>query len=119
MSSVDDFIAKHEREKREIIEALRKLILEAGPNIEERLAHHIPFYYYYGRFCYINPVKDGVDLGFCHGMELGNEQGILEAKERVEVRSICIRSLDHFPVDAIREILQEALLLNEWRAQNK
>ena len=119
MGPIDEFIAAQVRETREIIEALRTLILESGPDIEERLAHRIPFYYYHGRFCYINPVKGGVDLGFCHGNELSNTQGLLESKERVEVKTIFISSLIDFPTDAIRQILQEALLLNEWHAKNK
>lgn len=119
MTSVDQFISRQDKENRELIEALRKLIWDAEFHIQERMAHGIPFYYYLGPLCYINPADDGVDLGFCRGALLSNSQGLLEAKDRVEVRTIRVTSLSEFPVDALRELLQEAILFNEWYDKQK
>tara|TARA_R110002126_G_scaffold37614_2_gene113181 strand:+ start:9816 stop:9977 length:162 start_codon:yes stop_codon:yes gene_type:complete len=44
---------------------------------------------------------------------LSNEQGILESKGRKEVLSVEFSSVDEIPKEAIREIINEALFLDE------
>ena len=60
-------------------------------------------------------------MGFFYGVDLSNEQGILESRERKQVQSIPIYSLDDYYEKelALREILQEALLVSQIRHSKK
>jgi hypothetical protein len=119
MNAVSLFIAEQPEINRAILSRLQQLILASAPQLEEKLSYRIPFYYYFGRLCYLNPHRQGVDIGFCRGFELSNEQGLLEAKDRKEVKTITYRTPDVIAERPLREILQEALLLNEWHFKNK
>ncbi len=50
---------------------------------------------------------------FIRGYELSNAQGLLESKGRKQVLSIDFSSVSEIPKDAIREIINEALYLDE------
>jgi hypothetical protein len=54
-------------------------------------------------------------------MELSDAQGLLETRDRSVVRSIAILHWNDFlqKRNAIREVIQEALLLNEMRKAEK
>lgn len=47
-----DFIPENERE---IVLALRQLILDSIPGCRERLAYNVPYYYLHSRICFIWP----------------------------------------------------------------
>jgi uncharacterized protein YdhG (YjbR/CyaY superfamily) len=59
---VDDYIQKQQLPQREICRALRKLILETFPDIEEEMKWGVPAFAR-GKF-YIVALKDHVNLGF-------------------------------------------------------
>lgn len=69
-------------------------------------------------FCYLNAVRNGIDVGFCRGVDLSNEQGILETRNRKQVRSVFINSIETFNAlqPALLEILHECLLLHDFLA---
>ena len=119
MNAVSLFIAEQPEANQAILLRLQKIILASAPQLEEKLSYHIPFYYYLGRLCYLNPRQQSVDIGFCRGFELSNEQRLLEAKDRAEVKTITYSSVAEIVEKPLREILQEALLLNEWHFRNK
>jgi hypothetical protein len=119
MTEVSLFIAEQPEENRAILYRLQRIILDSAPQIEEKLSYKIPFYYYYGRLCYLNPHRHGVDIGFCRGFALANETGLLESKNRAEVKTITYPAADTIAEKPLREILQEALIVNEWYIQNK
>ena len=119
MSAVNLFIAEQPEVNRAILERLQHIILASAPQLEEKLSYRVPFYYYLGRLCYLNPHRRGVDIGFCRGFELSNEQGLLAAKDRTEVKTITYGTVAAIAEKPLREILQEALLLNEWHCRNK
>jgi hypothetical protein len=119
MNAVSLFIAEQPENNLAILSRLQQLILASAPQLEEKLSYGIPFFYYLGRLCYLNTHRHGVDIGFCRGFELSNEQELLEARDRVEVKTITYQSPDAIAESPLREILQEALLLNEWHFKNK
>ncbi len=101
---------------------LRRMILDVGPHGQEKLSYKIPFFYFKGPLCYLNPTFDGLDIGFVRGKELSNEQGLLELKGRKFVKTIRLHSLAELSEKehAIRQILNEAAILNEhYRLQKK
>ena len=118
MEAILTFIHQHSQEQGRIMHQLRQLILESAPHIEESLKWKIPFYSYQGLLCYLNPQADGVCLGFCKGALLSNNEGLLQGSGK-EVRLLHIRSPHQIPVPQIRQLLQEALLLNETMQRRK
>ena len=118
MEQVLAFIEDQEPQQRLIIQQLRQLILEAAPHVEESIKWNIPFYAYKGLLCYLNPTARGVVLGFCKGALLSNEKGLLEGNGK-EVRLLYISSCPDCPQEEIRQLLQEALLINETMQHRK
>lgn len=100
---------------------LRHLILDVAPAVDEKISYGVPFFSYHGPLCYLNPVPGAVDLGFVRGAELSNEQGILQGKGRKRVSSIRLHSLAEAEEHAvaIRQILNEATILNNHYRQQK
>jgi hypothetical protein len=55
----------------------------------------------------------GIEFAFPRGNELSNEQGLLEERGRKQVRGVIFNKLSDIPWPALREILQEAIVLDE------
>ncbi|MFZ4057924.1 MAG: DUF1801 domain-containing protein [Ferruginibacter sp.] len=91
-NAVDLYIDELDENLQSIVIAVRKCILKTVPEIEERFSYKIPFYHYYGMFCYINPKKSSIDLGFCRGQDLLEAFPELESKNRKIVATVTIRS---------------------------
>ena len=64
----------------------------------------------------MNPQKNGgIELAFTRAKELSNENGLLDFQDRKQVAGIILHSLADLENKsvAIREILQEAFILDE------
>lgn len=113
MNVVLDFIYEQEDEQREVMLFLHELMI-SYPAITCKIRYKVPFYFRKSWICYLNPVKNNsVDFCFVRGNELSNQQGILEAKDRKQVRSLTFASVEEIPVEELKEIIQEAILLDE------
>lgn len=121
MNAVQDFITQQRDFQKEIMSVLRLWILDLGPHAQEKISYKIPFFYFYGPLCYLNPAPDGVDLSFVQGNRLSNEQKLLEEKGRKTVASIRFHSLAEVEEQEseIRQILNEAAILNQYLHQQK
>ena len=113
---VDEYIESLPDEKREIAEQLREMILTLIPHVQEKLSFKIPFYHYHGMFCYLNEVKDGIDLGLCRGKDLVDVLPQLEQGKRVMVASVIIRSKKEIQTKQIEEVLLTAA---NWQEEAK
>ena len=109
---VTAFINQQPTALRGILSALRIIILQAGPYIEETIKYGIPYYSYHGRLCFLNPRDGAVELGFCQGALLSNDQGLLVGEGK-EVRHVRIKTLAAIDQAALEALLQEAILFNE------
>lgn len=113
MSPIEDFIYRHEGNQREVMVYFHRL-LTSFPTVTAAIKYRIPFYDQNTWVCYLNPLKNGkVSLCFIRGYELSNTQGLLESKGRKQVLSIDFGRVSDIPEDAIREIINEALFLDE------
>ncbi|GEO03893.1 hypothetical protein AAE02nite_15570 [Adhaeribacter aerolatus] len=119
MTAVDLFIAEQTEANQSILLRLQNIILSSAPQLEEKISYRVPFYFYFGRLCYLNPLRQGVAIGFCRGFELSDEQGLMEAKDRKEIKTITYKNIAAIDERVLREVLQEALVLNEWHYRNK
>lgn len=119
MATVEDFIYERDNPQRDIMLALHQMMLDFE-GILPQIRYRIPFYYRHNWICYINPKKDTyVELCFLHGFELSNAQGLLQAKDRKMVKGIEIYSAKEIQQEALWEIIQEALLLDEEKATKR
>lgn len=113
---VDEYIESLPDGKREIAEQLREMILTLIPHVQEKLSFKLPFYHYHGMFCYLNEVKDGIDLGLCRGKDLVDVLPQLEQGKRVMVASVIVRSKKEIQTKQIEEVLLTAA---NWQEEAK
>jgi hypothetical protein len=84
-------------------------------NLTDKLRFKIPFYYRKSWICYLNPGKNNsIEFAFVRGNELSNSQGILNSKGRKQVWSIELTKLSEIPIKELTEIIQEAILLDDF-----
>ncbi len=113
MLTVQDFIYDLEGEQRAVFEYLDELI-SGFPEMESKIRYRVPFYFRKSWICYLNPKKKGgMELCFLRANELADAGGILNFKDRTQVAGIEISSLKDIPEEGLREILMEAILLDE------
>lgn len=114
--SVEEFLDFLPREELEIVEALRGIIFDSLPDVREKLAYNVPFYYLRKRICFIWPAavpwgavpRDGVEFGLTSGHLVEDPTGYMELGSR---KQVSIR-IFHKPADIdparIRELLSSA-----------
>jgi hypothetical protein len=114
--SVNDFLESLPDHELELVEILRDLILESIPDCKEKLAYNVPFYYRHSRVVFIWPasvpwgsIEIGVALGFCKGTQLFN----LDTEEKRSIGRKVFMSTKDININEIRQLLYEAVLLDE------
>jgi hypothetical protein len=116
MKLVDDYIESLEPLQQSIAAKLRDLLLEHIDGIEERFSFKIPFYYYFGMFCYINKIPGGVAIGFCRGKDLVMAFPQLEQENRAMIALIRLYAVADIKT---KEVLQVILAAAEWNREAK
>jgi len=121
MNVVQDFILDQRPTQKQVMTVLRTWVLDLGSHTTEKISYKIPFFYFYGPLCYLNPVPDGVDLSFTQGASLSRTHKLVQQKGRKTVASIRIHSLAELEEheDEIRRILNEAAILNQYLFNQK
>ena len=113
MTAVETFIYQYEGEQRKIMLHLHHMLTEEF-NLTAKIRYRIPFYYQKSWICYLNPTKNSqIDFAFTRGNELSNAQGLLTFGDRKQVASVLFDCLENIPFDTLKEVLQEATLLDE------
>lgn len=113
MRQVDEFVEQLPADHAEMAQRIRQLLISEVPYIEERFSFKLPFYHYFGMFCYISRAKDGISLTFCRGKDLVDEFPQLERKDRAVAASVTIRSLKDIDRYRLREVISTAAAWNE------
>ena len=114
ISEVDKFIEDLPDDIQSIAEALRKIILDASPALEEEYKWSMPNYSHKGLVCYLQTAKKHVNLGFQKGNELVEKDinNLLQGSGKT-MRHIRITKVDDIQSDAFNYIIQAAIALNE------
>lgn len=112
MNPIDDFIATLEPNLQELANILRHYILASSPDIKEKIAYGIPFFFQTKNICYINPTKEGLDLAFVKGHMLNSCADPFELKGRKNVKSIYLQSSTELDFEILDQVLQEAIQLD-------
>jgi hypothetical protein len=85
-----------------------------------KIRYKIPFFDHYSWICYLNPIRgERVELVFLYGQELSNEHLLLQPKNRKQVAGIELSEITEVPDHHIRELVAEAMVLDEYRHQLK
>lgn len=120
MLDTEEFISGLPRDEQLIVRYLRMVILEASPRFREKLAYGVPYFYLNRRVCFLwpasapmGPSHAKVIMGFCYGNKLSNEHGLLLKEGRKQVYMLPISSLEEINLPALRETIQEAILVDE------
>ncbi|MBK8520708.1 MAG: DUF1801 domain-containing protein [Chitinophagaceae bacterium] len=116
---VDEYIDNLSETQQAIAKNLRSLLFNLVPEIQEKLSFKIPFYHYFGMFCYINAIPNGIDLGLCRGKDLTGEFPSLELMGRAIVASVSLHSVKDIKEKEVREIIIAAALWNEEAKKKK
>lgn len=125
-ASVNDTLDHLPEDELDITLALREIVFECIPEIQERLSYNVPFYKRHKGICFIwpgavkwgkNRTNEGVRFGFNYGTSLTDELGLLEKGDRKSVAYLDVMSVDKIPVDALKAYLFEAAILDEEAAK--
>ena len=105
-------LEKSSPEVRRLALELRKLVRESIPEAEERVQKGWGTISYVrnGIFCYIQPQKSWVNLGFYRGTELPDTQSLLEGDGK-NLRHTKVHKIQDIKADAFKALLEEALRL--------
>ena len=113
MTEVEDHIYQYEGNQREVLLFFHQL-LTGELDLTAKITFGNPCYYKHSWICYLKPDKAGaVELAFMRGNELSNAQGLLESRGRKQLCSVLLSDVSSAPLDTIREVLHEAILLDE------
>ena len=93
-----------------VVRHCRQILHGMVPQIEERFSFGIPFYHYFGMFCYINKVNDGIMLGFCRGKDLLLSYPQLTMQGRKMVAGITLSKPGDFMKFQVRELIAGAAI---------
>lgn len=111
-SSVDAYVSKLKPPHRELVEALRDLILQAAPDVEEAVKWGYPAYEKDGFVCAIHGQKEYVRLQLWRGRELADPAHRLEGTGK-NMRPIKVQNLQDIHPALFTTWVQEAIALNE------
>jgi hypothetical protein len=93
---------------------LREILFDLVPGIEERFSFNLPFYHYFGMFCYLNPTDGGIFLNFCRGKDLLLVFPELQAGSRKMVAGILLTQPAQLQSIEVRSLILGAA---EWQQQ--
>lgn len=116
---VDEYIESLPDEKREIAEQLREMIMSLIPHVQEKLSFKLPFYHYFGMFCYINEVQEGIELVFCRGKDLVFAWPQLQQKGRAIMAGVTVTRKKDITTYNVEALLIAAAAWNEEAKRSK
>ncbi len=111
---VDDLFAQLPEDEREIVLRLRSIILETLPQVREKLAFNVPFYYLKKRIAFIWPasvpwggISEGVALGFTQGFVFEN-QAFFDKTNHKKIRQILYQNIGEIDIGVVKMLILEA-----------
>ncbi len=105
---ISEYLNSLPENKKEIVKALRSIILSIDPSLNESLKWKQPVYSKKGDICYIFPTGSHVNLGFYKAMELKDPKKLLEGTGK-NMRHIKIKSLEDIDKEYFWELVSDAI----------
>ena len=109
-AELDSLLAPSAPSIRRRVTELRELVQRVAPIADERVigGWKVVAYDHGGLFCYIKPLRDGVDLGFHHGAELDDPAGLLTGTGK-RMRRVRLAPETPLPIVALEPLVAAAL----------
>jgi hypothetical protein len=108
---VNLYIDNLPEELQEVAEMIRAQLFKIVPDIQEKFSFKIPFYHYYGMFCYLTTLQGKrLHLTFIRGKDLVSLYPFLEQKGRAMAASISFASKKDFNKSEIAELITAAAI---------
>ena len=124
--TVDEMILSLPKKELAIVKRLRELVLECLPLATEKPYYGlgVPYYSRHRQICYIFPSsalygpedskhEKSVTLGFCQGNLMSNENDVLKAEGRRQVKVMYFYTLRDIKEDMVRALLFEAGMIDD------
>jgi hypothetical protein len=119
LKTISDFILKHDGQVKIMLQYLDDRLANHH-GLRSKISYGIPMYSMHAWICYLNPKKTGgLELCFTRGIDLSNEHGFLDLRGRKMIAGVYFHHIADIPERALDETIQEAILLDEWRAKRK
>ena len=121
---LDDFYEFLPDNEIKLVLALRQLIYDCIPLVQEKLSYNVPYYYRKRNICFIWPASilwgkkqsyEGVRLGFTSGYLLKDEGQYLERGLRKQVYWRDFKEMKELDVMMIRALLYEAVQIDDGK----
>ena len=110
-NDVDEFLDGLSGWQAETCEQLHKWTLETEPELRAKLKWSRPVYELNSNVCYLQAHSEHVNFGFWRGVELHDQEGILEGEGK-SMRHVKIGRDDEIPPRGLRALLVEAINLD-------
>jgi uncharacterized protein len=116
---VDNYLEALPEPEQAMALKLRDLLVENVPGIEEKFSFKLPFYHYYGMFCYLHYDRNGLNFCICRGKDLLLAFPQLDQKNRASIASVTIRQWSDFARLEISLLIAEAAAWNKDASMRK
>ena len=110
--TTEPWLASLQPPLRPIAESLRRLILEADPDLSESIKWGNPTFERGGKVCYLAATKAYVSLGFFNGAALTDPEGIIEGTGK-KMRHVKLRVLEDIRSELLSSWVRQAVELNQ------
>lgn len=112
MNPVEEYILKQKGAQQELLAFLHTHLV--GKGLKAKIAYGLPFYYGKKWICYLKTNKDlSLDLSFTRAHQFEDPSGLLESRERRQIKSLVLKDLESLPYEAIDLCLEAAIALDE------
>ena len=113
MYEVEEYITDFDGRQRDLLQFMYEFLMEQ-PGMRCKISYKMPFFIRKQQVCYLHAIKDGsVEIAFPRGHQLSNDQGLLESRGRKYIKGIRLEKLDSIPLEALHQVIQEAILLDD------
>jgi len=109
---VDRLLAEIELSQRRVARAVRELILETGPGLQEKVMYGVPWYRGKTYVCAIAAHSDHTNLEFYRGSSLRDPARLLEGTGK-NMRHVKVHGIDDVRQPGLKALLLEAIALDE------
>lgn len=125
--SIEEFYDFLPDDELKIVTFLRKIIYNCIPDVTEKLAYNVPFFYRHKRICFIWPPSvlwgnvplKRVQLGFVNGYLLEDEINYLEKENRKQVYCRYFSDIKDIDVDLLKSYIFQAAMIDDELAKKK
>ena len=117
--AVDNYLFGLPEPQRQTMEAIRALIIQVLPTVEEHLKWNCPFYSLHGLLCYLNFDRKAKQVALCfvEGFQLEDTYGLLD-KDKKQIAKLYIAEDQNLNKRIIRYYLRQAVAINKGKHKN-